>query len=63
MMITNNISRVNNENDESQELERLKEKIRKMTNKDYEFTDEKASKYLTQKDGNAKLDARVKGLV
>ncbi len=39
MMMKENRSRANKENDETHELERLKEQIKKMTNKDYEFTD------------------------
>ena len=63
MMMKEKRSRNNKENEDSQELERLKEQIKRMTEKDHEFTDEKAERYLDQREGNAILDARVKGLV
>ena len=39
MMMKDNQSRVNKKNEDSQELERLKDQIKNMTSKDYEFTD------------------------
>jgi hypothetical protein len=39
MMMKDNQSRVNKKNEDSQELERLKDQIKNMTCKDYEFTD------------------------
>ncbi len=38
-MMKDNQSRVNKKNEDSQELERLKDQIKNMTSKDYEFTD------------------------
>lgn len=45
------------------ELERVKDQIRRMSKNDNEYMDEKAKRYLVQRESNVILDSRVKGLV
>ncbi len=62
-MMKENRRRDNKENEDNNLLEKMKERIRKMTSEDYEITEEKIERYEAQRPGKAIIDARVKGLV